>query len=278
MAQERAYSSEEINSAVRKHLSTKKPVKIGGLDGHEAVLAGMSGEGRVTISGKAGAFLAAFLDGPEVTLSGSAGDFAGSTMVAGRLVIEGTVGKGLCCHMIGGQARVKGRVGESAGAMMTGGVLVLDAPVGPNPGEGMRNGTIVLLRPNHIPRRLPPKPARVIVPRGTSKDVKDLGELEMDHQEVEELALVLKDLGVSTPEKVADLLVVLVPEAEGTLPQAEPAPKRRAVKTGVVLEVPEVPKVPDKAKGKGGVGETDPDASSRFADFSKDINDEGGRK
>ena len=278
MAQERAYSSEEINSAVRKHLSTKKPVKIGGIDGHEGVLAGMSGEGRVTISGKAGAFLAAFLDGPEVTLSGSAGDFAGSTMVAGRLVIEGTVGRGLCCHMIGGQARVKGRVGESAGAMMTGGVLVLDAPVGPNPGEGMRNGTIVLLRPNHIPRRLPPRPSRVIVPRGTSKDVKDLGELEMDHQEVEELALVLKDLGVSTPEKVADLLVVLVPEAEGTLPQAEPAPKRRAVKTGVVLEVPEVPKVPDKAKGKGGGVETDPDASSRFADFSKDINDEGGRK
>jgi hypothetical protein len=165
--------------------------------------------------------------------------------------------------------------------MMTGGVLVLDAPVGPNPGEGMRNGTIVLLRPNHIPRRLPPRPARVIVPRGTSKDVKDLGELEMDHQEVEELALVLKDLGVSTPEKVADLLVVLVPEAEGTLPRAEPAPARRAVKTGVVLEVPEVPKAPGKPKkpkGKGGGGETDPDASSRFADFSKDINDEGGRK
>ena len=96
MAQEKAFTTEEINGAVIKHMSPGKPVKIGGLDGHDGVLAGLRGEGRVTISGKAGSFLAAFLDGPDVTLSGSAGDYAGSTMVSGRLVIEGTVGKGLC--------------------------------------------------------------------------------------------------------------------------------------------------------------------------------------
>ena len=106
MAQERAYSTDEINSAVRKHLSPSKPVKIGGLDGHHGVLAGLSGEGRVTVSGSAGDFLAAFLDGPEVTLSGSAGDYAGSTLVSGRLIVEGTVVNGLCCHMAGGEARV----------------------------------------------------------------------------------------------------------------------------------------------------------------------------
>lgn len=271
MAQERAYSTDEINGAVRKHLSPQKPVKIGGLDGHDGVLAGLRGEGRVTISGKAGAFLAAFLDGPDVTLSGSAGDFTGSTMASGRLVIEGTVGRGLCCHMVGGEARVKGRVGESAGAMMTGGLLVLDAPVGPGPGEGMTSGTMVLLRPNHLPTRLPNPPAKVIVPRGTAKDIEGLGELEMDHQEVGDLAKALEELGVNTPDKVADLLVVLVQAGEGALPPAEPPPRPRASGTGVVVDVG-VEKENDKGTGKAaGKGV---DASSRFASFSKAIKDE----
>jgi glutamate synthase domain-containing protein 3 len=271
VARERAYSTGEINEAVRKHLSPGKPVKIGGLDGHHGVLAGLSGEGRVTMSGKVGAFLAAFLDGPEVTMSGSAGDFAGSTMVSGRLVIEGTVGKGICCHMVGGTARVKGRVGASAGAAMTGGTLVLDAPVGPGPGEAMTGGTMVLLRPNHLPRIPPPPPARVVVPRGTAKDAKAFSELEMDHQEVEELAEMLSALGVNSPEKVAELLVVLVPEGEGTLPIAEPAPKGKGTSTGVVLELPTGPEGGDSEDDDKGV-----DASSRFADFSKDLKGQEG--
>jgi hypothetical protein len=269
VAQERAYSTEEINGAVRKHLSPKKPVKIGGLDGHHGVLAGLSGEGKVTISGSAGDFLGAFLDGPFVTLSGSAGDFAGSTMVSGKLVIEGTVGGGLCCHMTGGEARVKGRVGAGAGSLMTGGLLVLDAPVGIGPGESMTGGTLALLRPNHLPSKLPSPPARVIAPRGTSKDVKGLGELEMDHQEVEEMAKALGDLGVATPDKVADLLVVLVPEGEATLPVAEPAPKKRKGKVGVTLDLGK-----DDTEG-GGKGKTGT-ASTRFADFSKDMKDKEG--
>jgi glutamate synthase domain-containing protein 3 len=267
VAQERAYSTADINEAVRKHLSPKKPVKIGGLDGHHGVLAGLSGEGRVTVSGSAGDFLGAYLAGPHVTLSGSAGDFAGSTMFSGRLVVEGTVGSGLCCHMSGGEARVKGRVGAGAGSMMTGGLLVLDAPVGPGPGEGMTGGTIVLLRPNNLPEELPSEPARVIAPRGTSKDVKGLGELEMDHQEIEELAGALGDLGVATPEKVADLLVVLVPEGQASLPAAEPPPRRAGTgaKGGVTLDVGE-----DEAPGEGS-------ASSRFADFSKEIKGQEGK-
>jgi hypothetical protein len=266
VAQERAYSTAEINDAVRKHLSPKKPVKIGGLDGHHGVLAGLSGEGRVTVTGKAGDLLGAFLDGPHVTLSGSAGDFAGSTLFSGRLVIEGTVGGGLCCHMSGGEARVKGRVGAGAGTMMTGGLLVLDAPIGPDPGEGMTGGTLVLLRPNHLPRELPPAPSRVIVPRGTSKDVKGLGELEMDHQEVEDLASALGDLGVATPDKVADLLVVLVPEGRASLPSAEPSPRQRTsgAKGGVTLDVGR-----EEPPEKG-------NASSRFADFSKEIKGKEG--
>ena len=271
MARERAYTTGEINEAVRKHLSPGKPVKIGGLDGHHGVLAGMSGEGRVTMSGKVGAFLAAFLDGPEVTMSGSAGDFAGSTMISGRLVIEGTVGKGICCHMVGGTARVKGRVGECAGAAMTGGLLVLDAPVGPGPGEAMTGGTIVLLRPNHLPRVPPPSPARIIVPRGTAKDAEAFSELEMDHQEVEELAEMLSSLGVNSPEKVAELLVVLVPEGEGTLPVAEPAPKGERASPGVVLELPKGPE--DGGEGTAGEGG---DASARFADFAKDLRGKEG--
>lgn len=268
MVQERAYSTDEINSAVRKHLSPSKPVKIGGLDGHHGVLAGLSGQGRVTVSGSAGDFLAAFLDGPEVTLSGSAGDHAGSTMVSGRLIVEGTVGNGLCCHMAGGEARVKGRVGAGAGSMMTGGLMVLDAPVGPDPGAGMTGGTLVLLRPNHIPKEHPPSPARVIVPRGTSKDVKGLGELEMDHQEVEDMAAALGDLGVATPDKVADLLVVLVPEDQASLPVAEPAPKKRKgkAKDGVTLDLGTEDRTPAN-KGT---------ASTRFANFAKDIKDEEG--
>jgi hypothetical protein len=269
VAQEKAYSTDEINGAVRKHLSPKKPVKIGGLDGHHGVLAGLKGEGRVTVSGSAGDYLGAFLDGPEVTLSGSAGDYTGSTMVSGRLIVEGTVGGGMCCHMAGGEARVKGRVGAGAGSMMTDGLLVLDAPVGPDPGEGMTGGTMILLRPNHIPKELPPAPARVIVPRGTTKDVRGLGELEMDHQEVEDLAAALEDLGVATPDKVADLLVVLVPEDQATLPTAAPSPRKRKggskAKTGVTLDLGG--DEPPKRKGT---------ASSRFADFSKEIQNEEG--
>lgn len=271
MAQERAYTTAEINGAVRKHLSPSKPVKIGGLDGHHGVLAGLSGEGRVTVSGSAGGFLGAFLDGPQVTLSGSAGDFAGSTMLSGRLVVEGTVGSGLCCYMAGGAARVKGRVGAGAGSMMSSGFLVLDAPVGPDPGEGMTGGTMVLLRPNHLPKGLPSQPARVIVPRGTAKDVRGVGELEMDHQEVEELAAALWDLGVATPEKVADLLVMLVPEDRAGLPVAEPSPRRKgggknaAGRTGeVILELGKEEPVP---KGS---------ASTRFADFSHDLKGKEG--
>lgn len=270
MAQEKAYSTDDINSAVRKHLSTSKPVKIGGLDGHHGVLAGLSGKGRVTVSGSAGDFLAAYLDGPEVTLSGSAGDFTGSTLVSGRLIVEGTVGSGLCCHMVGGEVRVKGRVGAGAGSLMTGGFMVLDAPVGTDPGAGMTGGTLVLLRPNHIPKELPRSPARVIVPRGTSKDVKGLGELEMDHQEVEDMAAVLGDLGVATPDKVADLLVVLVPEDQASLPMAEPAPRKRKgtskVKRGVTLDLGTEDTKPAR-KGS---------ASTRFADLSKEIKDQEG--
>ena len=172
---------------------------------------------------------------------------------------------------------------------MTGGMLVLDAPVGPGPGEGMTGGTLVLLRPNHLPGELPPAPARVIVPRGTSRDVRGLGELEMDHQEVEDLASALGNLGVATPDKVADLLVVLVPEDQAALPAAEPAPggrgtggsgtggkgtggsgsgsegDRRGVPGGgVTLEV-----VGPDAGRKG-------DASTRFADFSREMRDGEG--
>ena len=276
MAQERAYSTDEINSAVRKHLSPKKPVRIGGVDGHDGVLAGMAGEGRVTITGEAGAFIAAFLDGPEVTLRGSAGDFAGSTMVSGKLVIEGTVGRGLCCHMAGGEARVKGRVGPSAGAMMSGGLLVLDAPVGQGPGEGMEAGTLVLLRPNHLPRRIPPPPARVVVPRGTSRDVPGVDELEMDHEEVEAMATALERVGVATPEKVADLLVILVAEGDA-LPQAEPPKRTRGEGPAVTLDVPGE----GGAEASGGEGdgeEEDADASSRFADFTKELKGKEGRE
>jgi hypothetical protein len=288
VAQEKAFTTEEINGAVIKHLSPGKPVKIGGLDGHDGVLAGLRGEGRVTISGKAGSFLAAFLDGPDVTLSGSAGDYAGSTMVSGRLVIEGTVGKGLCCHMAGGMSRVKGRVGPSAGAMMTDGLLVLDSPIGPGPGEGMTGGTLVLLRPNHLPRRLPDPPARVIVPRGTSKDVSGLDELEMDHEEVAALSEALGEAGVNSPEKVADLLVILVPEGESTLVGARIEPRRREGggegEAGRKAEAGKENEAGRKGEaGKKGVvlevsrADEDVDVSQRFSDFTKGLKDrEGG--
>jgi hypothetical protein len=216
--------------------------------------------------------MAAFMDGPEVTLTGSAGDFAGSTMISGRLVIEGTVGRGLCCHMAGGMARVKGRVGPRAGAMMTAGLLVLDAPIGQGPGEGMTGGTLVLLRPNHLPSRVPSPPALVVVPRGSSRDVEGLDEVEMDHEEVADLALALESAGVATPEKVADLLVILVPEGEA-LPTAEPAPRQNESGPGVTLHVE------DGGEGRDDGGADDPagDASTRFADFSKDLDGREGQ-
>ena len=296
MAQEKAFTTEEINGAVRKHLSTNKPVKIGGLDGHSGVLAGLRGKGRVTISGKAGPYLAAYLDGPEVSLAGSAGDYAGSTMVSGLLVIEGTVGKGLCCHMVGGLARVKGRVGASAGAMMSGGQLILDSPIGPGPGEGMTGGTMVLLRPNHLPKQPPSLPARLIVPRGTSKDVQGFAELELDHQEVAALSKVLGDAGVTSPDKVADLLVILIREGEHPLPGTGSVPRRRDGEVGVTPEVTRSGDAGD-AGGAGGAsgagvagnageageakgaiggnpsGGKDVDASSRFANFAKHVKD-----
>ena len=159
---------------------------------------------------------------------------------------------------------------------MTGGLLVLDSPIGPGPGEGMTGGTLVLLRPNHLPRRLPDPPARIIIPRGTSKDIKDLDELEMDHQEVLTLSEILAEAGVNSPDKVADLLVILVPEGESPLVGTKVEPRSRkghakgeadkkgaAGKTGgVVLEVTKADK--------------DTDVSRRFADFTKGMKDKEG--
>ncbi len=277
MTRERAYTTREINNAVRKHLSPSKPVKIKDLEGHPGVAAGLSGEGRVTVTGRAGDFLGAFLDGPEVHLTGSAGDFAGSTMVSGRLVVEGAVGRGFCCHMAGGLARVKGRSGASAGAMMTGGVLVLEGPVGQRPGEGQTGGTLVLLRPSQLPRGPPSAPARLIVPRGTGQDMAAFASLEMDHEEVEELADTLGTLGVATPEKVAELLVRLVPpDAEaGHLAPVESSD------AGVVLdllsegedEAEDSEPAERKSARRKGEG-----ASSRFEDFAKEVRSKEGGK
>jgi hypothetical protein len=277
VTRERAYTTREINNAVRKHLSPSKPVKIKDLEGHPGVAAGLSGEGKVTITGRAGDFLGAFLDGPEVHLTGSAGDFAGSTMLSGRLVVEGAVGRGFCCHMAGGLARVKGRSGASAGAMMTGGVLVLEGPVGPRPGEGQTGGTLVLLRPSQLPSGPPRVPARLIVPRGTGQDLAGFVSLEMDHEEVEELADALGTIGVATPEKVAELLVRLVPPEATVGNLATP----EAADSGVVLDLlsegeeeaeDSEPVEPKKAQDKS------EDPSSRFEDFAKEVKSKEGGK
>lgn len=263
MEQEKAFTTEGINAAVRKHLSPQKPVKVGGLDGHHAVMCGLRGEGRVTVSGRAGDLLAAFLDGPQVTLAGSAGDFAGSTMVSGTLLIEGAVGKGLCCHMVGGRARIKGRCGDGAGAMMSGGLLVLDGPVGAGPGEDMTGGTLVLTQPSRLPSR-PPSGGRLLAPRGAAASAPALSEAELTHEEVAELQGQLEQLGVAEAAKLAGDLVRLVPPTAGrTAPPKASAKDAQAVKVGSEAgqKPPEPPGPGQKAKS----------ASERFESFTREI-------
>ena len=259
---ERAFTTEDINAAVRKHLSVAKPVKVGGLDGHDGVLAGLRGEGRVTMTGKAGDRLCAFLDGPQVTLVGSAGDFAGTTMLRGALVVEGAVGRGLCCHMAGGRARLKGRAGDLAGAMMTGGLLVLDGPVGDGAGLGMSGGTMVLTRPDGRPPRAPPPPSRLLVPRGSAAGAAGLVEVELTHAEVDELASALTELGMATPREIAEGLVRLMPSEGKAAPLAPAATTQTGVTVGTEGAL-------DRAAPAGS-------ASDRFESFTRELKGGGG--
>ncbi len=269
MPPEKAFSTEEINAAVRKHLGPK-PVKVGGLDGHHGVLAAFRGEGRVTVSGKAGDRLAAFLDGPTVTLLGSAGDYAGTTLVSGQLVVEGAVGRGFCCHMLGGRARLKGRSGALAGAMMTGGLLVLDGPVGPRPGEGMIGGTLVLTSGGVLPSRPVPEGARLLVPRGSAPAGGRFSEVELAHREVDELSTSLAVLGVEGASGVAEGLVRLV-AAKARPPAQGPRAPSDGARGAPVVEVG--PDATSEARPQGG---GDPnDASERFRHFSNEL---GGRE
>jgi len=263
MEQEKAFTTDEINAAVLKHLSPQKPVKVGGLDGHHAVMCGLRGEGRVTVSGRAGDLLAAFLDGPQVALSGSAGDFTGSTMVSGTLLIEGAVGRGLCCHMVGGRARLKGRCGDGAGAMMSGGLLVLDGPVGAEPGEGMTGGTLVLVQPTKLPFRLPPG-GRLLAPRSASASAPDLSVAELTHEEVAELQGQLEQLGVPEAAKLAGDLVRLVPpKGDRTAPSNAPAKDPHGVVVG--------PEAGQRPPGPPGQGKSAKTASERFESFAREM-------
>ena len=239
-----------------------KPVKVGGLDGHDGVLACLRGEGRVTMTGKAGDRLAAFLDGPQVTLVGSAGDFAGTTMLAGTLVIEGAVGRGLCCHMAGGRARLKGRAGDLAGAMMTGGLLVLDGPVGEMAGLGMSGGTLALTRPDGPPPRAPPPPARLMVPRGSAAGAAGLVEVELTHAELDDLAAALTELGMTGPREVAEGLVRLMVADERAAPPAAPG---APVQAGVTVGTDGAPAPPTPAGS----------ASDRFESFARELKGRG---
>jgi hypothetical protein len=261
--QEKAFTTDDINAAVRKHLSPQKPVKVGGLDGHHAVMCGLRGEGRVTVSGRAGDLLAAFLDGPQVTLSGSAGDFTGSTMVSGTLLVEGAVGRGLCCHMVGGRARIKGRCGDGAGAMMSGGLLVLDGPVGAEPGEGMTGGTLVLVQPTKLPTQ-PPSDGRLLAPRGVAVTTPGLSVAELTHEEVAELQGQLEQLGVPEAAKLAGDLVRLVTPTGGRPASPEATPKDSH---GFVVG-PEAGQRPTEPQGPGQKVKT---ASERFESFAREV-------
>ncbi len=264
MEPERAFTTEDINAAVRKHLSLAKPVKVGGLDGHDGVLAGLRGEGRVTMTGKAGDRLAAFLDGPQVTLAGSAGDFAGTTMLGGTLVVEGAVGRGLCCHMAGGRGRLKGRAGDLAGAMMTGGLLVLDGPVGESAGLGMSGGTLVLTRPDGRPPRAPSPPARLLVPRGSAAGAAGMVEVELTHSEVDELATALGEMGMADARKLAEGLVRLMP-FEGEQRPAAPGARAAQAQAGVTVATEAAV---DRSTPTGS-------ASDRFESFTKELKGRG---
>ena len=261
--QEKAFTTDDINAAVRKHLSPQKPVKVGGLDGHHAVMCGLIGEGRVTVSGRAGDLLAAFLDGPQVTLTGSAGDFTGSTMVSGTLLVEGAVGRGLCCHMVGGRARIKGRCGDGAGAMMSGGLLVLDGPIGAEPGEGMTGGTLVLVQATRPPSRMP-SGGRLLAPRSAAASLPDISVSELTHEEVAELQGQLEQLGVPEAARLAGELVRLGPLAGGR----PVSPKVPAKGSPSVVVGPEAGQGPPGTPGPGQRSRT---ASERFESFAREM-------
>ena len=226
-------------------------------------MCGLRGEGRVTVSGRAGDLLAAFLDGPQVTLSGSAGDFTGSTMVSGTLLVEGAVGKGLCCHMVGGRARIKGRCGDGAGAMMSGGLLALDGPVGAGPGEGMTGGTLVLVQPTKPPSKVPPG-GRLLAPRSAASSFPGISISELTHEDVAELQGQLEQLGVPEAAKLASDLVRLGPPMEGR----PDSPRASSKDSPSVVVGPEATHRPPEGPEPGQKAKT---ASERFESFAREM-------
>lgn len=145
-------------------------IRFEGVDGRsDGIGSGMTG-GRITVDGRAGAYLGLGMVGGLIDLRGDAGPYAGSGMTGGSVAVSGSVGDfaggpraGEMRGMAGGMLHVRGnagsrcgdrmrrglvivegQVGDRAASRMIAGTLAVGGTVGPELGLGMKRGTVVL--------------------------------------------------------------------------------------------------------------------------------------
>jgi formylmethanofuran dehydrogenase subunit C len=109
-------------------------------------------DGRMTINGNAGAYLAQSMQSGVVKINGNVGLFAACEMKQGLLTIQGNVGDFLGGALIGnkkgiqgGIVIVKGNAGERVGDHMRRGLILIEGNVGDYCGSRMTAGTIAVM-------------------------------------------------------------------------------------------------------------------------------------
>jgi len=131
--------------------------------------AGMA-NGRLVVTGDAGAYLGAGLTGGVIDLRGNAGAWVGTGMTAGLIQVSGNVGDFLAAAIPGdhqgmkggaiviagnagdragdrmrrGSVLIEGNAGDYCGSRMVAGTLGVWGEVGRSPGLAMRRGTLLL--------------------------------------------------------------------------------------------------------------------------------------
>ncbi len=109
-------------------------------------------EGRITVNGNVGAYLAQEMKAGVVDINGNAGIFTACEMKQGLLTVNGNVGDFLGGALIGnkqgmkgGTVLIKGNAGERIGDHMRRGMILIEGNAGDYCGSRMTAGTIAVM-------------------------------------------------------------------------------------------------------------------------------------
>lgn len=165
-----------------RRLRADRVFDIAGSDNADIIIDGANGrldfigrgmrQGRITVNGDAGSYLAFQMRNGEIMVNGNADAFVASAMAGGMLKIDGNAGDFLAAAipgerkgMKGGVVIVTGNVGDRAGDQMRRGIVLIEGnagaycasrmlagtigvmgSVGDYVGYGMRRGTLLLFQ------------------------------------------------------------------------------------------------------------------------------------